>query len=84
MPRFAAIAVVAPGGVVNAATPPSGPLVTMVTAWRRRRWGTSVVIGAAAEARRIERAKKSGEAVTGRGVPVIEKSAEKGLIGGVF
>jgi hypothetical protein len=43
-----------------------------------------MVIDAVAEARRIENVRKSGEALTGQGVPVIEKSSEKGLIGRVF
>jgi hypothetical protein len=43
-----------------------------------------MVIDAVAEARRIELTRKSGEALTGKGVPVIEKSAEKGLIGKIF
>jgi hypothetical protein len=42
------------------------------------------VVDAAAEARRIERAKKKGEAVTGHDTPIIEKSAEKGLVGSIF
>jgi hypothetical protein len=43
-----------------------------------------MVIDAVAEARRIRNVQRSGEALTGRGVPVIEKSAEKGLMGRIF
>ena len=42
------------------------------------------VVDAAAEERRIQRAQRSGEVVTGKGTPIIEKSTEKGLIGRVF
>ena len=42
------------------------------------------VVDAAAEAKRIERAKKQGEVLTGQGTPIIEKSAEKGLMGKLF
>lgn len=43
-----------------------------------------MVIDAVAEARRIDQVRRSGEALTGQGVPVIEKSSEKGLIGRIF
>jgi Protein of unknown function (DUF3035) len=43
-----------------------------------------MVIDAVAEARRIERVQKTGESLTGKGVPVIEKSSEQGLIGRIF
>jgi hypothetical protein len=43
-----------------------------------------MVIDAVAEARRIDRVQRSGQALTGKGVPVIEKSSEKGLIGRIF
>lgn len=43
-----------------------------------------MVVDAVAESRRIRRVQKSGEMVTGQGVPVIGKSAEKGLIGKIF
>jgi hypothetical protein len=46
--------------------------------------GEEMVVDAAAEARRIRQVQKSGEVVTGQGVPVIEKSSEKGLIGRIF
>jgi hypothetical protein len=43
-----------------------------------------MVIDAVAESRRIKQVRRSGETLTGQGVPVIEKSAEKGLIGRIF
>lgn len=43
-----------------------------------------MVVDAVAEARRIRSVKRTGDTLTGKGVPVIEKSAEKGLIGRIF
>jgi hypothetical protein len=43
-----------------------------------------MVVDAAEESRRIQRTQRQGEVLTGQGVPVIEKSTEKGLIGRIF
>lgn len=59
-------------------------LTDRILFWQGSEANEEMVVDAAAESRRIKQAQKTGEVVTGSGVPVIEKSSEKGLIGRVF
>lgn len=59
-------------------------LTERILFWQGSEEDDDMVVDAVAESRRIQRAQKTGEVVTGKGVPVIEKSAEQGLIGRVF
>jgi DNA-binding transcriptional MocR family regulator len=59
-------------------------LTERILFWQGPEEGEDMVVDAAAEARRIRQVQKSGDVVTGKGVPVIEKSSEQGLIGRIF
>lgn len=59
-------------------------LTERILFWQGSEQKDDMVVDAVAESRRIRSVKRSGEVLTGQGVPVIEKSAEKGLIGRIF